>query len=270
MPSAYLSARQAEFNTHLTNVIQYSLLFIFFLMIFGWIDPSKRIRQDLSYHNFADKRSGTFFGLFVPNFNDVVSNFPFFLLGCIGFIVTSSVKLHSENERLPLWIIFFGVTLVSFGSSWYHWTPNNSSLVLDRLPMTFCFIGMYCWIIEDRIGGSCGIRLLTPLLSLGILSIVLWHIFDNLALYVWIQFFPLLTIPFILYHFPSLHYTDDGGIQGMFVLYLLAKLCEVFDKGIFFLTGNYISGHTLKHLLAALVPALHIWILSTRTLLSKV
>jgi hypothetical protein len=44
------------------------------------------------------------------------------------------------------------------------------------------------------------------------------------------------------------HTSDLGGVVGW---YLLAKLLETFDKPIFAL-GHIVSGHTLKHLAAAI------------------
>ncbi|MBT3812899.1 MAG: hypothetical protein HOE45_04700 [Gammaproteobacteria bacterium] len=33
--------------------------------------------------------------------------------------------------------------LVAAGSSYYHWNPNNQTLVWDRLPMTICFMSLF-------------------------------------------------------------------------------------------------------------------------------
>jgi hypothetical protein len=46
--------------------------------------------------------------------------------------------------------------------------------------------------------------------------------------------------------------------------YALAKICEHFDKAIFQATGGFWSGHTLKHLIAAIalyyiVKILDVW-----------
>jgi hypothetical protein len=49
----------------------------------------------------------------------------------------------------------------------------------------------------------------------------------------------------------------------MLVFYVLAKLAELFDHGIF-AAGGVISGHSLKHLFAALVPATLLYALAQR------
>ena len=48
---------------------------------------------------------------------------------------------------------------------------------------------------------------------------------------------------------PEAHYQLIG-----LAWYLVAKVTEHFDKQIFQLTGKRISGHTIKHLAAALTP----------------
>lgn len=46
--------------------------------------------------------------------------------------------------------------------------------------------------------------------------------------------------------------------------YVLAKICEALDKYIYKWTNNTVSGHTLKHLFAAIVPVCTIVMLTRR------
>ena len=46
-----------------------------------------------------------------------------------------------------------------------------------------------------------------------------------------------------------------GYLVAALVFYALAKLLEHYDHGVFALTGGAVSGHSIKHLLAALAPA---------------
>src|SRR5436190_12124751 len=98
-----------------------------------------RITQDPAYHNFADQRSW----LGIPNTLNVVSNLPFLLVGILGFF--------ARPRDLPYVVLFCGVTLTAFGSSWYHWSPNNATLVWDRLPMAVGFMGLLAAITAERI-----------------------------------------------------------------------------------------------------------------------
>src|SRR5262249_1511752 len=94
------------------------------------------ILQDQNYHRFADHR--TLFG--VPNFWNVVSNLPFIAVGAVG--------LWRFHRNAATFVIFLGIFLTGFGSSYYHWQPSDSSLLWDRLPMTLCFTAILAFIVE--------------------------------------------------------------------------------------------------------------------------
>jgi hypothetical protein len=67
-----------------------------------------------------------------------------------------------------------------------------------------------------------------------------------------VQFFPMLAILPTLLLFPP-RYTGPGWLLAALACYVLAKICEhPFDASIFQATRDTVSGHTLKHLLAAL------------------
>jgi hypothetical protein len=51
--------------------------------------------------------------------------------------------------------------------------------------------------------------------------------------------------------FPA-RYTRGGDLFGAVIFYALAKVTEDRDGQIYAATGGLVSGHTLKHLLAAL------------------
>jgi hypothetical protein len=88
------------------------------------------ILQDQRYHRFADER--TLLG--VQNFWNVVSNLPFIVVGAVGLR-----QFYRDPATLAL---FLGVFLTGFGSSYYHWNPNDDTLFWDRLPMTLCFMAI--------------------------------------------------------------------------------------------------------------------------------
>jgi hypothetical protein len=88
-----------------------------------------RIPQDPAYHDFVDAQ--TLLG--VPNFWNVFSNIGYLVVGLYGLARMS--RLQAAVLR-PAYVTFcVAVTLVAFGSSWYHYTPSTESLVWDRLPM---------------------------------------------------------------------------------------------------------------------------------------
>jgi hypothetical protein len=129
-----------------------------------------QIPQPQSYHLFADRRG--FVG--IPNFGDVVSNVPFGVIGICGllFLLCSSPGQLKERfldprERWPYVLVFIGLLLTAFGSSYYHLSPNNARLVWDRLPMTIAFMAMVAAIISERISLRAGLWLLPLLLLIG-------------------------------------------------------------------------------------------------------
>ena len=212
-----------------------SLLMVFTQPPFG---------QDLGYHRFADQRD--FLGL--PNFFNVISSLPFVIVGVAG--ISFCLRNRLGDLRIA-WLSFFaGVTLVVPGSAFYHWTPNNASLVLDRLAMTVAFMGLTTAILGEYAGARIGRILLAPALTLGLMSVLYWHWFNDLRLYAWVQFFPLAVLPIVALVLCR-RYTGQGFLAIALVCYVLAKLAEGYDHEIFEMTHDLVSGHTLKHLLAA-------------------
>jgi hypothetical protein len=211
----------------------------------------KPIPQDLSYHNFSDGR--TFIG--IPDFANVISNFPFVIVGTIGLL--SLRKATAPKGVLIMYaILFSGIVLTGFGSAYYHLHPDNTSLVYDRIPMTIVFMALLSATIAELIDLALGLWLLAPLLLLGIISVIWWSYSESigrgdLRLYGFVQFYPMLFIPLILVFFPA-SARNRGTLQLIWVVawYIVAKLFEKNDSWIYSFTG-FISGHSLKHIAAA-------------------
>jgi hypothetical protein len=212
-----------------------------------------RIPQSQAYHQFADQRS--FFG--IPNFFDVVSNLPFLFVGVHGLLLfrkkTPSGSLPSLRHAYLTF--FLGASLIALGSGYFHLNPNDSTLVWDRLPMTISFMGFVTILIGEYVHEAAARKLLVPLLLLGLFSVVWWRLTDNndggdLRIYIIVQFLPLLLIPYILWVYPA-KLEPNSYVWGLLGMYGLAKGFELLDEPIFQILG-VISGHTLKHLAAAL------------------
>ena len=202
------------------------------------------IGQDPHYHDFADARS--FLG--VPNFFDVASNVPFFLVGLAGLWRGRRRRLCGATAA---WTIFVaGVALVSAGSAYYHWHPRNDTLVWDRLPMTVGFMALFVALLSESLHEKLGRLLLVPALLVGVSSVLYWQRFDDLRFYVWVQALPLLTIPVLMALFRS-RYSHQSFLLLALGCYFLAKVFETYDREIFALTHGAVGGHALKHLLAA-------------------
>jgi hypothetical protein len=218
--------------------------------------PLPPLLQDPNYHNFADQREL----LGIPNFWNVVSNLPFIAIGAAGLL-----QLRRDATTL---VLFTGLFLTGFGSSYYHLNPNDSTLFWDRLPMTLCFAAILAAAVEERVDARAGAMLLRPLLAIGIFSLLLWRWTDDLRLYAWAQFFPFFALVLILQVVPP-KYTGAPYWITVAALYALAKLLEFLDEKIFSL-ASIVSGHTLKHFAAAAAAFTILRLFSTRQPISGV
>jgi len=223
------------------------------------------VPQDPAYHQFSDSR--TILG--ISNFWNVMSNLPFLLVGIAGLAI---VFRHAEsvcvNGAAAAYVVFFtGIVLTSFGSAYYHLSPSNAALVWDRLPMTIGFTGLFTIVLAEFVSPQLAKRLLVPMLIIGFASVEYWAWTESrgvgdLRAYGLFQFLPLLLIPVILLTRQPL-IGETRVFWWMLAFYAIAKLFELFDPQIF-ATGGVISGHSLKHMAAAMTPAVFAWSLLGR------
>lgn len=210
----------------------------------AWMMTLEPIVQDPSYHGFADRRSA----LGVPNFLDVATNLPFLLVGAWGLLCSRRLR---EASLRRAWSAFaIGVALVAFGSGYYHWAPDDQSLVWDRLPMTIGFMGLLAAMLDEHLPAVSGSFLLTPSLLIGASSVWVWASFDDLRFYYWVQLVPLLVILTLLTSFKP-RFSHRSLLFVGLAFYVLAKVAEARDAEVLAGTGGALSGHSLKHLLAA-------------------
>lgn len=217
-----------------------------------WFFPP--IAQDHGYHQFADRRG--FLG--VPNFLDVASNIGFVLVGVLGLWrlgKPSAAGWFRDPREAWVWrVIFLGVGLTGLGSGYYHLDPTNATLVWDRLPMTLVTTPIFAALVCERISVRGGLALLGPLVLAGVGSVIYWAWSEatghgDLRPYALAQYLPLLLVPLVIGIFAP-RYTRASGYLWAVGWYALAKLGEELDGRIFAL-GGLASGHTLKHLCAA-------------------
>ncbi len=216
------------------------------------VDP---IPQDVRYYDFADVRA--FAG--IPNFLNVLSNAGFIIIGAWGFRFAWRYGNDVTPHTRTAWLVFFaGIAATSVGSGYFHWMPSTETLVWDRLPMTIGFMSFVSIIIAEYFSPQLGKRLLVPLLVTGFASVAYWAWTESLGQgdlrpYALVQFMPMLLIPLVLLMFRE---RSDIGRYAWWMIgcYFLAKVAEFLDAEVL-AAGNVISGHSLKHLFAALSPA---------------
>ena len=224
---------------------------------FFMVDP---VSQDASYHEFSDTSAFSS----IPNTFNVLSNFPFLLVGLMGLAALrregeNSLNIIESNEP-AYFILFLGAVLVGIGSSYYHLRPNNETLVWDRIPMTIAFMALYSIVISEFVSEKYGRMCLIPFLLLGVASVLYWSFTESrgvgdLRYYAAVQFLPILTILILLIFFKS-KYNSVWGYWLLLCTYLVAKLFEEFDYPVHDAIG-VVSGHTIKHVL----PAIGLYIL---------
>jgi hypothetical protein len=134
--------------------------------------------------------------------------------------------------------------------------------------MTLGFMGLLAAAISERVSIDAGVKLLAPLLFLGLFSVVLWHASEvmgqgDLRLYLGVQFGSLLVVLMLIMLFRS-RYTHSGLMTLALVIYAAAKLLESYDRQVFRALG-FISGHSLKHLVAAVAVIAILIMLLRRT-----
>ena len=204
------------------------------------------------YHAFADRRAW----LGLPHAADVLSNGPFALVGTWGLW-----RLRGMNApATAAWRVFCAALIATaLGSTLYHLAPGNTALVFDRLPIAWACASLLCAFLAER-GHARAARagVLAAALVAASASVAVWWWGERLGAgdlraYLFVQFLPMLLVPLtLLAH-------REAGAPGavpasawwaVLAFYAGAKGMELADRIVFDMLG-VVSGHTLKHLLAA-------------------
>jgi len=229
------------------------LISMLFITALVFIFP--KIPQNPDYHKFSDNRTLL---PFIPNTLDTLSNFPFLCVGIVGIFYLLRKKnqpsIH-QNTKLYYYVFSFSLILTAIGSSYYHLHPNTDALYWDRLPMSIGFMTLLSLMIADRISEKLGSILLMPMVLIGTQSVWYWKLSElknegDLRAYLLVQFGSLISILLLMIFFPQKNLSNKS-ISHALGWYVLAKVFEALDSPIYSLTQQTISGHTLKHLAAA-------------------
>lgn len=215
------------------------------------------IPQWPSYHQFADRRAW----LGIPNAADVLSNLPFALIGAA--FLGAMRGLPGTEARLAWTSFALALIATAAGSALYHWAPDNASLAFDRLPIAWACAALTCAFLAERVDARWGRpAVLATALVLASASVALWWWSEtagrsDLRPYLFVQFLPMLLVPAaLLLRLPSRFAAaaPDGAWWGVLIGYGVAKALEVADHAVLEQLG-VLSGHTLKHLVAAAAAA---------------
>jgi hypothetical protein len=170
-----------------------------------------------------------------------------------------------RREAWPYRLFFVGAVLLGLGSGYYHLEPGNARLLWDRLAIMLAFMAWFSAIVAERVSLRSGLRMLPIFVVAGLGSAAWWGWSEargmgDLRFYLLMQLLPMLLVPLLLRLYPP-RYSGGRTILAVVGLYLLALLFDLGDRPVFALSGGLVSGHTLKHGVAALavaVVALHL------------
>lgn len=205
------------------------------------------LAQPAHFHDFADQRS--WFG--IPHALDVLSNVPFALFGLWGLRVLGRARSLDAASRGLGALFFGGLIATALASGWYHWAPMDAGLAADRLAMTVAFAGLLGLGVRTHISARAGLAFAAAVLLLGPVSVGVWAAQGNLLPWALLQGGGMALLLVLAWLRPQ---TGQLTLPWAAVIgvYVVAKVCELGDHAIYEATGQAVSGHSLKHLVAAL------------------
>ena len=201
------------------------------------------------YHHFADQR--TLLGL--PHALDVLSNLPFAVMGAWGLWWLRRVPLDRlGTAQRGLAVLFFvGLMATAFCSSSYHLDPHDAGLCIDRVGMSLAFAGLLGLAAADRISTRAGVALAALVaVAAPATALVAW-LGGNMTPWAVLQGGGLVLLAALALRRPQPR-ALGFSIIGVIAFYAVAKALELADAPVFALTQQLISGHSAKHLVAAL------------------
>ncbi|XP_062159480.1 uncharacterized protein LOC133866844 isoform X2 [Alnus glutinosa] len=153
-----------------------------------------KIPHSPKHHLFADMRN--FLG--VPNSLNVITNFPFLVVGVLCFVLCLQGNLFNISLRGEVWgwaLFYAGTAGVAFGSAYYHLKPDDDRVMWDTLPMMIAYSSLYSSFIVERVGERIGLSCLFALLLLALLSTGYERKYNDLRLCMVFQLIPSIAIP---------------------------------------------------------------------------
>jgi len=214
------------------------------LAVFGPVLPASPHQ-----HGFADQR--TLWGL--PCALDVLSNLPFAVAGAWGLALLRRQGDSLDGTTRALAALFCGGLLcTALGSAWYHGRPDDAGLLWDRLGMAVAFAGLLGLAAAGRVSPRAGRACAVVVLLAGPLAVAWWAHAGDLLPWAVVQLGGMLVVlVLVLACLPRRPGALALNLLAVIAWYGAAKLFEAADHAVFAATGQWVSGHTLKHLGAA-------------------
>lgn len=201
------------------------------------------------YHDFADQRAWA--GL--PHAMDVLSNLPFAAMGVWGLAWLRRVPTGRIGvaQRGLAALFFVGLIVTTFCSAGYHLEPDHAGLCGDRVGMSLAFAGVLGLAAADRIGARAGVALAVCIALAAPATALIDWLAGNMTPWAVLQGGGLVLLAALALRRPQPR-ALGFSIIGVIAFYAVAKALELADAPIFALTQQIISGHSAKHVVAAL------------------
>jgi hypothetical protein len=162
----------------------------------------------------------------------------------------------SPVERSAVALLLAGLALTAAGSTWYHLAPDDAGLAIDRGAMGVAFAGLMA-LAACRVSQRAGAAVGWTALLLAPLAVLAWAATGNLLPWVLVQGGGMVLI-LLLACVPAGRDVLPVRWWVVLAIYGVAKALETGDHWVWQATGGWVSGHSLKHVVAALavVPVL--------------
>ena len=221
----------------------WAALALLVLAVFGPVLPASAHQ-----HSFVDQR--TLWGL--PCALDVLSNLPFAVAGAWGLTTLQRLPGGALDAatRGTATLFCVGLLCTAVGSAWYHGRPDDAGLLWDRLGMAVAFAGVLGLAAASRVSGRAGWAVAAAVLAAGPLAVAVWARTGNLLPWAVVQMGGMGLV-LALACLPQRAGALALNLVVVIAWYGAAKLFEAADHAVFAATGQWVSGHTLKHLSAA-------------------
>ncbi|CAN7068530.1 unnamed protein product, partial [Brassica rapa subsp. trilocularis] len=207
------------------------------------------------HHVFADKRN---FMAGVPNTLNVMTNFPFLIIGVLGFVLCLGGSFFNISLKGEIWgwtLFYASVSSLAFGSAYYHLKPDDNRIVWDTLPILIAYSSLFSSFLVERAGERVGLSCLVLLLFISVFSVAYARVFNDLRLCLTFQLIPCLVIPVMTVLLPP-KYTHSRFWLLATAAHAVSKIEGLADSKIYNFNGYTISGHSLGHLCSALAMVL--------------
>jgi hypothetical protein len=227
------------------------------------------IPQDPSYHLLADTRM--FLGV-IPRAGDVLTNLAILAAGLFGLALRPRMTVAPE-EQAAVNVLIAATLLTALGSAYYHWAPANATLAWDRLPLAIILMSVLALVMSDRMHPLFARHGIWPLAALAVAGVVLWGASEamgkgDLLLYLIVRVGAGIAIA-LLVILRRPRYTGTRWLVVALLCELLMAVLERLDHQVFHLTGGWVSGHSLKHIMVGVALGCVFWWLRARRPLAE-